>query len=76
MGRHSHNYLRVSLLKYSEVGCSDRPEFLITEIRFESASSLLLGVVYRPPNIRYLDEFQNQFFIFKLIIGTLLFLET
>ena len=27
---------------------------------FRSASSLL-GIVYRPPNIGYLQEFQNQF---------------
>ena len=30
-------------------------------VRFESASSLLLEMVYRPSNIEYLHEFLNQF---------------
>jgi len=51
----------------------DKLNFLIAEIRFESVFSLLLGI-YRPPNIGYLNEFQNQLLIFKLIMGTLLFL--
>ena len=55
--------LRASLLTCSQVSCSGRPEFFITEVRFEFVSNLLLDVAYRPPNTGYLHKFpylQNQ----------------
>ena len=54
------SYFRASLRICSEAGCSGRPEFLIAEV-FRYVSSLLLGIVYRPPNTGYLQEFQNKF---------------
>jgi len=52
----------MSLLSYSQAGCSGKLlEFLIADVRFESVSNFLLGIVYKSPNTGYLHEFQNQF---------------
>jgi len=57
----------MSLLSCSQAGCSGKLlEFLIAEVRFESVSNFLLGIVYKSLNTGYLHEFQNQFLDFQV----------
>lgn len=55
------NLLQASVLVSSAGLPAHRPEFIIAEIIFKDAAKLLLAVVYRPPNIGYLDEFFHHF---------------
>lgn len=45
------------LISSNEEYCN-KPEYIIAEFSFAAASKLLAGVVYRPPKIGYLNEFE------------------
>lgn len=57
-----YNSLRVDVKRRSITDANYRkPGFLVAEIISDNACSLLLAVVYRPPNCSYLHEFECLF---------------
>lgn len=50
-----------SIVAHSDERFCSKPEFIIAEISINNSSKLLLAVVYRPPNLGYLHEFENLF---------------
>lgn len=50
------NSFKASIIACSDARCYSKPEFMVAEISFDGASTLLLAVVYKPPNIGYLHE--------------------
>lgn len=49
-----HNKLQPYLLCYSTNDVKDRPEYLFFNVTVREAT-FLIGVVYKPPQVRYLD---------------------
>lgn len=56
-----HNSLNAKILETSNEYYCCKPKFIIAEISSPGFSNLLLAVVYRPPNIGYLQEFEDIF---------------
>lgn len=53
--------LRAAVLLCSEETYYRKPEYIFAKITASSTSSFLLGIVYRPPNCGYMQDFQNTF---------------
>lgn len=56
-----HNLLKTNSLITLDGFYHRKPKFIIAEISTFNAINLLLAVVYRLPNCRYLHEFENAF---------------
>lgn len=54
--------LHASVLANSSGSPAGRPEFIMAKITLKESAKLLLVVVYRPPNVEYLDEILRLFF--------------
>jgi len=50
-----------SIIARSDERYCGKPEFIVAEISLNGSSKLLLAVVYRPPKVGYLNEFENLF---------------
>ncbi|KAL6421454.1 hypothetical protein ACFW04_013909 [Cataglyphis niger] len=59
------DHFRASIFCCSDGSVTDTPEFIMAEIIFNDRFKLLLAVVYRPPNLGYL----NKFFQYSIILG-------
>ncbi|XP_068993484.1 uncharacterized protein [Neodiprion pinetum] len=56
-----HRSLKAKVLVCSSSAYSARPEFLIAEISSACRSKLAFSVVYRPPKIGYMSDFEEAF---------------
>lgn len=59
-----HNFLKARVFRVSSDTYCHRPEILIAEFETPSAFKLLVGLVYRPSRLGFLDEFEGIFALF------------
>jgi hypothetical protein len=52
--------LSVTFLANSPAAYCSRPEYLIVSVSDDNSAKLLLSVVYRPPKIGFISDFEND----------------
>lgn len=53
--------IKARLVSASSESYCNKPEFILAEFSFADVSKLLVGVVYRPPRVGFLCDFENDF---------------
>lgn len=61
VGIYVHRSLRARLLTDSSESTGGKPEYILAEILIPNRAKLLICVVYRPPRLGYLTEFEDAF---------------